>query len=462
MRRSMQAGLIAGILLTGGAAYAQFGNPETIGKEAANLFEVRNPDNREVLFSIKRYRGRVTAFYFWRLSNHESIRLMSTINTLDKKLRSKGVRFVSIAPDEKADVEKAAAERGVELLSGDAWNFYGPGAWYVQALFGAMSHPEVVIVDPESRIVWRGSATDRLEERLLEVCEATQPLAGDAKRMTQRMRQAKKFLDQGEVAKAYTLARQLYRVTDDESPVHGEARTLMDGLEQAAAEWLKKAIEAERAGDAQKAAHIVAQISVRMDDEDQRSEKRDGPSGSDTRSAGGPTAKPEGEKLQVVKDAEQEIGRMNGDRKLKQAIRAAMDQCRAELLLEKAADLEETDQFDAALVCYREVIKKFKESSAAKDAEASIKRIREDKKMRAAVDKARNEAEARRWMDIAERFAKLDLPDQAREYYERVISEHPKSPHAQEAKKRIEQLPKPTQETVDARSETDVAGRNTP
>src|SRR5262249_42048228 len=159
-----------------------------IGKEAEDLFELRDQQSKELKFSLKRYRGRVMAFYFWRTGEAESVRLLGTINTLDKKLRSKGVRFCSMTPDPKENVDKAISERGVELLTGDAYNFYGSFFWLVQNLFGVMSHPGVAIVDPTGMIVWRGSPNDRLEERLLQTCEATQPLAGDSKRMAQKLK----------------------------------------------------------------------------------------------------------------------------------------------------------------------------------------------------------------------------------------------------------------------------------
>jgi tetratricopeptide (TPR) repeat protein len=318
----------------------------------------------------------------------------------------------------------------------DTLNLHGNGAWIVMNLFGAMSLPEVVVVDPESRIVWRGSPNDRLEERLLAICEQTQPLAGDPKRMAQRMRQSDKLLDQGEIGQAYTLARSIWLVTEDGSSERGDARNKMDKLEAAAGEWLKKAIEAERAGEKDKAARIVAQIAGRFDDPELRDEQREGDKDKD--------------KLQVVKDAEAEIGRMNGDRTLKQAIKAAQDQCQAEVLLEKGADFEEVNRFDDALVCYRQVIKKYKDAAGAKTAQANIDKIKNDKKLRVAVDKSRDEAEAARWLDIADRCAKLELFDEAREYYERLVKEHPKSEEAKQAKEKLSKLPAPAKETAGA------------
>src|SRR5262249_30611920 len=83
MRSTTRYAVLAGVLLSGGAAaLAQYGDPQTIGQEAKELFRFRDQKTNEIIFSLKRYRGRVLAFYFWTSRNQESVRMLATVNGL--------------------------------------------------------------------------------------------------------------------------------------------------------------------------------------------------------------------------------------------------------------------------------------------------------------------------------------------------------------------------------------------
>ncbi|MCC6359544.1 MAG: redoxin domain-containing protein [Phycisphaerales bacterium] len=431
------AGLSA--LLGSSQALAQ-GGPTTIGKQAQDYFEIRNEGTGEVEFSIRKYRGRILVLYFWRTTNQESMLLFPKLVALDKKLRASGVRFISIASDNADRAKKALEERNIEPFA-EGYTFYGVGFRFIQEAYGSMSHPEVVVIDPFGNIAWRGDPNDRLEERLIEVSEATKPAAGNAKLLEQRLRRADKFLNESEYGKAYTLARSVWRVTDEEVSSHGAARSLMDKLEGLAGDWLKKAIEEERSGNLEKAAYIVSQIAVRFEDDDKQANnrRRDGQQNNNEQDS----------RQGVVRDAFNEIGRMNGDRKLKDLIRTATDNARGELLNEQAVEFEELGKYEIAKRLYAQCVEKYKDSPAGKDAKTGLDRIETDRKIRTQLDKIRAEDEARRWMDLAERFAAAEMPEMARTWYEKVLKEHGDTSFAKKAKELLDKLPK-----AEAKAET--------
>lgn len=429
---------LAGLLLIP-AAYSQV-EIGTIGKPPKDLFYLRD-DKGEIKFSLKRYQGRIIVFYFWRVSNGESVDQLRLLNGMEKKMRDKGVRFVSMCPDEPEAVENFLKEKNLELFTGDkeVYNFYGPFFRFVQQAFGSMSHPECVVVDAYSNIVWRGHPADRLEDRIKTAIETSRPISGDAKRLEQKLRKADKLIDEKEYAKAYSLARIISLATNEDSQENSKAKSLMEKVEQKGAEWLKEARDAV-ATDKEKAAYIVGQLVVRLDEPDKELKKQTEGDNSNRGGDGNNAETKEG----LFRDANNAMGEMFADRKLKELIRKAMENAEGEILIEQAQEYEDVDRYDEARVCYKQVMEKFKETPAAKTAETAFEKIRTDKKTGQALARARSEEEARRWLDLGDRFAKAELYPQAREHYERVIKEHGKSEFSKTAKDRLEKLPKAT------------------
>ncbi|MBI5865307.1 MAG: redoxin domain-containing protein, partial [Planctomycetes bacterium] len=241
MRRTILTALLAMTLLSTGAAIAQV-EIGTIGKPPKDLYYWRD-EKGEIRFSLKRFQGRVVVFYFWRTSRAESVDYLKTLNVLEKRMRPKGVRFISMCTDIPEVAEKFLQEKSIEVFPGDkdVYNYYGDFLRYVQTAFGSMSHPECVIVDPYSNIAWRGHPGDRLEERLDQVIEATKPLAGDPKAIEALFRKADKFMDEKDYGKAYTIARRVFMATNEDSQENTKARNVMERVEEKGGDWLKEA-----------------------------------------------------------------------------------------------------------------------------------------------------------------------------------------------------------------------------
>jgi hypothetical protein len=303
---------------------------------------------------------------------------------------------------------------------------------------GALSDPYVALVDPRGVLVWRGVPDDRLEQRLADLIERSKPPLGDQRWLDRRYRKAERFLNQGDYGRAFTVARDLFRMTDDSHAEHSKSEALMPRCVEAAERGLTEAIQAERDGDLEEAARIVAQIAVRFHDPDEaEGGDRDRPGQGQ-----GPGQRNR-QNESINRRAELEIGRMNGNRELKALIREARNNAEGELQIDYAKDYEDDDFYIEAKRIYEDVVEDFEDTDAAKEAKRRLRRIERDKSIREKVAQRRARDQAVRWLDIGERFATLKMYDEARERFERIITEHSDTVAAERAKELLAELPKP-------------------
>ncbi len=409
---------VVGVLATA-ASVAQQNPSPVVGELMPELtFRERN-GGKETVFGPSVYRGRLVVLYFWRSNQQDSLDWLDRMKAVDTKYRPKGVRFVSLALDNPEKAEKALTDHGVSDIfqpndetNKVSWRFFGQG-W--MELFGAGSHPYVILIDPDGFLAWRGDPNDHLEERLDKLIAETNPPTVDSKWLSRRLRTAEKFESEGEFGKAYAFAKDVAIVADRNSSEFQKADALMAKLETAASNWLKQIPELERGDNFEKAAYIAAQVSVNFETKD--------------------TSK------NTAKEADAEIGRMRGSAKQKELVKKALENARGELLIVRATDLEERKLFDRAGIVYREVMKKYEESEAAKTAKAALERMTSNPSVVKAVEEARRTQEATRLFDIAERLEKNELYDQARDTYQRLIKDFAGTPESKLAAARIKKVP---------------------
>jgi tetratricopeptide (TPR) repeat protein len=437
--RTRIAALAAALLLVGGALAQE---TATVGREVPDTkIKLKSRDKEEERYLFRELRGSIAFFYFWRSTNTASVELLSEIKDLYRQYGDKGVRFLSVTIDNKEKVEEVFEEEEVDFFR----DWFVEGA-LLHYMLGALSEPYVVLVDPRGILAWRGVPDNRLKQRLADLHARTNPPAGDKEWLGRRYRQAERFFDQGEYGRAYTIARHLVELTEEGDTEHGRAQALQFKCETAADDWLKEAIQAERDKDYEKAARIVAEIAVRFEDPTEEDEDRQQHSGRDQ------------DEESVNRKAEREIGRMNGNRELKKLIRDARLEAEARLRNDRAAGLEDDGYYVEAKRIYEDVVKEYEDTDAAEEAQRRIKRIETDKAIQRKIAERRARDESVRWLDLGDRFAAIEMYDEAREHYERVVGEHPDVPEAQRARERLAELPKAVGEGA-ARADSAGAGQ---
>jgi len=419
MRTALRIATLVCLALMGGSALAQH-----VGDPAPD-FEIEDTDrgkdkDKDEEHRLSSYKGRIVLLFFWRSTSSRSLDMIPTLNQIHRDYRPRGVVIFAATPEEEKDIEDVAKEKQIEFqtLHGKA-----------RGLYRVPSLPYAYLIDPDMKVAWRGNPEKNLEDRLAELMRRSPPACSDLAAEQSRLRKAEQLHEQRDYGRAYTIATKLADLEEENAALAENARALMEKLEQAAEKWLEEAKEAQRAGDYETACRIVAVISVRFENTD------------------------------VAHAAEDEIARLRAERKSKELIRAERKKAQAEVALDEAADFEADRRYVKALDTYEAVVKKFKDSEAAKQAQAAIERITTDSAIQQHVKKWRDVGRAERWLDLGDRFAEVEMFELAREYYERVVSEHPTSQAATKAKKRLKDLPEPlTDEARKSKKEADKGG----
>lgn len=427
MRASLRTIALMVFLLITVSAYGQ--RIATIGKELPTDVKVSlsGEEDKDEVYLFRSLRGGVALFYFWRSSNLPSIQRLSEIEALHRKYGDRGVRFISVTADNQEKYEEVIGEREFGFYRWSIWN-----ARFTNRMLGAFSEPYVVLLDPRGRLAWRGVPSNHFEQRLQDLIEYTKPPIGDEQWLDRRFRKAERFFDQREFGRAYTTARELLQITDEGHSVHGRAEALMARCEESAGEWLNEAIQAERDKKYEEAARIVAEIAVRFEDPDADEE-------DDRRDRGGSR---DGQNEDIRRRAEGQIGRMSGDPNLKALIREARENAKAELLNDRAANLEEDDYYLDAKRIYEEVFEEYEDTKAGKEAKKRLRRIERDDDIQKKIAEYRAAEQAFRWLDIADHYAGAELYAEAREKYQAIIKEHPDTVARRRAEERLSELPK--------------------
>lgn len=396
--------LLAGLISN--AALAQ-----KVGDPAPDIEFKEGDQNRgESRFIVKDYRGRIVLMFFFRSTDPVSLDAMKIISSIMTNYSGRGVYVHAITPEKR---EQAEGPMKAKDFSPPSLG-YGPG---FQEIYSITSYPYVIIVDPQGIIAWKGHPFNDLEAVLNEQIRRTPPIGAQEEALQRMLKRAQEFHDQGEHGRAMTVAQSIMRVTDKASNMHEQANSLREKLIEAARKWLEEAREAKRSGDNKKACRIVAEVSVRFE-----------------------TEAKEGVEKELAAEAATEVGKLRSEAATKEMMDKELDNSRGELRNDEAFDMESLEDYPAAIRIYRQVMDKYKNTEAAKAAKAAIDRLTGDPKIKTFIETRRKNQQAERWYDIGERYLRAKMNEQAKETFEMIVREHPRSPAAARAKEALKKL----------------------
>jgi len=358
--------------------------------------------NTETRPTLDRLRERIVVLFFFR-TDDTSVDAFPILSQVHKNFSQRGVVVIGLTPQSKEAAENIIKGKELRFIVG-----YGVAT---EERYQVSAFPKVYLLDTAGRLVDRFHPGDGLEEKISAQIRRTPPAGSDVATLKSRYEQARGAYTKGEYGRAYALAQDVKKVADENSNIGRAVAELLKQIEEAARKWLDEAREAAGANEHDKACRILAELSVCF--------------------AG----------TQVAADADTEIGRLMGMRELKPKLRKALDNAKGQFLNDQAAAHEAGNRFLEALQLYREVTEEYPETDAAKAAEQAIERINSDDRIQQKITALWAEEEADRWLDIAERFAKVEMYDKAREFYQRILDTHPKAAAATRAKERLAKLP---------------------
>lgn len=354
---------------------------------------------------IERNRRHLIVLLFFRTNDPVSQELLPGIIKLNDDLASKGLKVIAIS-DERL-------ERVRDFLKGK--NFTGEyvGNAFLPFPYNVPAVPRAYMIDPDGILVNHFHPADRFEQRIREQLAKTPPPGADTAALEKRLGQAGEALQAKQYGRAYMIARDVELLAAKGSPLADSAKTMRERIEAGARERLAEARKLAEEKKWDEVTKIVAEISVRL-------------SGS-----------------KVAEEADTEISRLSAERDVKARIRTAIDNARGEVMIDQAAEHEAAGRYVESIRVYRDVINRYPDSTVAKKAADEVDRINNDPRAQSEIVARRNEEEAERWFDIAERFAKVGMYGKAREYFELIREKHPRSRVAAEVPKRLKDLPEP-------------------
>ncbi len=377
---------------------------------AFDIKEWRNVegDKSDKTFKLSEAHGRIVVIYFWRANDHGSIEYLDMLNEIQ---RLPGTFVIAMAASKEEDVKRVMDGRKKEYSY--AW---GESIIFVaEDLFDVSHYPRVYLIDPTGVIAWRGHPGE-LKERIKDQMRRTPPFGADREALNRKLAMAKKLIKQQKLGQAWTYASEVFDVSS-EGDLMKSSKDLRKQIREAADDWLEKARKHVEDKEYKEAAPILASLKVRFEGED------------------------------VASEAEKEISKLYASRETKKLIREEVDNVRAMILNEGAAELITHKRYVEGLEKYESVVEKYEKTKAAKAAKAEIDKLKGDSTIRKLVGGHRDELQADRWLDIADRFASLEMYPQAREYYKRIVQELPGTTAADRAKDRLRSLPKSKDKT---------------
>jgi tetratricopeptide (TPR) repeat protein len=374
---------------------------QAIGQPAPDL-NVPDYFGTDEHISLNKYRGQILAILFWRSDDKASTAALKKLNDIQASFVNKGVAVLALSNEGKERAEKAAKEAEVEYLIG-----YGPGAF---DLFELSSWPRVYLLDPQGIIVWKGPPDDGLKDVIADQIERTPPAGLDAAVLQGRYDEAVRLKDAKEIGRAYSIVSSVVEAAAEGGGLAKKAQSLKEELEKASSEALERVREAVRDKKYEEAANLAAALQVHFE--------------------GG----------EIGRDLSEQIDKIRSDDDGKSKLSEALRQARATRELDQAAGLEAAKEYSRALDAYRTITETQAGTTAAAEADKAIERIKSDASIKKHLADGQAEDEAYRWLDIADRYLRLDMKDKAREFYERVVKVHPDSRAAKRARERLRDL----------------------
>lgn len=471
MKATMRAVLCA-LLLGAGLAAAQ--EP---GQQAPDLPLPKDRDRGrkgkeqgETL--LQTYRNRIIVLVYFDPKDHRSVKLLPRLFELSEKYRQRGVLMVWLTRYKK----EAADDVLEDLLAespGSVLIYYGVNP---ERPYRFPVAPLAYIVDKFGRVAWaRFDPTDVLEEKIQEVMKRTPPINATPERTKEALARVSRLLQEGKPGAAYAVARELQNVfRDEDEATEDQIEDLLKQVRAVAQQTIETAEQEidkeEYAAACEKLAELsvrLADVKVEKDKNRARRSRRSTRSHRSTRSrrstrssARSGESEPDLKTFEELKDqVEHDIGRLQGDNYTKTIIRKALDNVRGEVRNERAAALAAAGYLFDARELYRRVTEDFPGTEAARAAQAALDQMDSDPAVRAKIEKQEAAAQAARWYDLGDRFARAELFDEAREYLQKVIDEYPDSAAANKARARLKRLPEEKRRAEELRARRAAAAR---
>lgn len=274
--------------------------------------------------------GKVVALFFFSTQVPKIESKLGQLGELAKRYEGKAL-VVAVTKEPRERVREFVKQKGLQLGCHIAID----GEEAIWDGFGITGYPYCTVVNPYGEVAWTGSSRqfDVFREELEEACGEVLSYRVDEDETDRRFKKAWRDLRRGDYAKAIAELKRIEKRGSEEEKVH--ARTLLEDVGVLARSRMKR-VETLAA----RRSYVEAEALLRV---------------IERRFKGLPEAD----------EADAQLKRWKKDKQVQAEIKAA-------LLLERAAELEDNRQRDAAIDIYRAITARFGGTRAAEQAEARL------------------------------------------------------------------------------------------
>ncbi len=374
--------------------------------------EAKDWKNTDEPLSLHELRGMVVLLFFWVSWHKGGEHVMPMMNFINSKFgRSQGVFLIGLTDADRTRVDKMLEKERVLFPVGMESKSYEE--------YKLTSFPRVVIIDPQGRIAWTGWPGDKGGETLFREVQRviaetpptrTHPI--EAAEVRRNLAEARRALRDENYREAYRKAMAAFNRALTGDPLKTECQDMLDLIEALGRD---KVARAEQAVDEKEFETVVTLL---------REVQRD--------YRGSEVAREATRWLKLVQKKHKEVADL---------IKEQEDEVTANNLLAAALDDLRARKFGEAYVKLEEILADYSSTRSAPKARTVLDRMKKNEDMMLHVKDFQAAAECTSLLAQARGYERSGRPNKAKELYLIIIEKHGDTVHADEARRRLAELP---------------------
>lgn len=363
----------------------------------------------EKVLTSKELKGKLVLLDFWATWCGPCVDAAPHMVSLNDKYGEQGLLIIGISLDR----DPGALKTGIKEL-GFTWPQVLDMGGQISGQFGVEAIPSMVLLGPDSKVIWVGRPGELLsEERLAGLMQKHPPVLVDPKVLKaaqETLATATKKLESGDAAAALKL---MSKVPDDASKDADFARAAKETrakLDEAAVELLKGAEAQAEAGEYAAAADRLRELSVSL--------------------AG----------LPVANDAKKKLAALMAKPDARKAIELAQKESQAAPALAEAEKLRKAKKHESAYPRFKQVAKAFAGTPSGGKAAEAVKAYEADKAFMQKIAAREAGGKAKAALSVARSYAKAGRQADAVKKFKAIIQDYPGTEQARAAQTELNLL----------------------
>ncbi len=368
-----------------------------------------NTKNGEPL-SLTELRGMVVVLFFWVTWHPGGETVMPVMNEVNSEVgHARGVFLIGLTD---------ASRKGVEGMLKKEKAFFAIGTESkAYEEYKIKGFPRAVVIDASGKVYWTGwpGQTNELSKAILDSIAENPPSKThpeEARLAEDKLRAARRALREDSFRDAFKAARDADERALTGDPLKTRCQELLDLIEALGRDQLARAEQAAEDKDWETAVSLYRDV------------RRD--------YLGLAVATRAKRRLDALKKKSPDVARI---------LERGNEAAEAENELGKALDLVRARRFGEAYVQLEDIVSKYEATEAATKAQTVRDRMKSNDGIMGYVRDHKASKECMSLLSQARSFVGARRVDKAKEIYRRIIDEYPDTTYAEEAVKRLIQLP---------------------